>query len=112
MGNYDDPVLNGIAAAAEASGRDIYVTGDAGYPAMVELIRQGKADMTIGYDGAMESWAAIERLNRIFKGDTKIFNTGVGLQLIDAEHNLPAEGALYVAPVDYIAAYTAAWGAS
>lgn len=112
MGNYDDPVLNGIAAAAEASGRDIYVTGDAGYPAMVELIRQGKADMTIGYDGAMESWAAIERLNRIFNGDTKMFNTGIGLQLIDAENNLPAAGAIYVAPVDYIAAYTAAWGAS
>ena len=112
MGNYDDPVLNGIAAAAEASGRDIFVTGEAGYPAMVELIRQGKANMTIGYDGAMESWAAIERLNRIFSGDTKMFNTGVGLQLIDAENNLPAEGALYVAPVDYIAAYTAAWGAS
>lgn len=112
MGNYDDPVLNGIAAAAAASGRDIYVTGEAGYPAMIELIRQGKADMTIGYDGGMESWAAIERLNRIFNGDTEPFNTGIGLQLIDAEHNLSAEGAPYVAPVDYVSAYTSAWGAS
>lgn len=112
MGNYDDPVLNGIAAAAAASDRDIYVTGEAGYPGMIDLIRQGKADMTIGYDGAMESWAAIERLNRIFNGDTEPFNIGVGLQLIDAEHNMPPEGEMYVAPVDYIAAYTAAWGAS
>ena len=112
MGNYDDPVLNGIAAAAAASDRDIYVTGEAGYPGMIDLIRQGKADMTIGYDGAMESWAAIERLNRIFNGDTEPFNIGVGLQLIDVEHNMPPEGEMYVAPVDYIAAYTAAWGAS
>jgi len=113
MGNYDDPVLNGIAAAAATSGRDIYVTGEAGYPGMIDLIRQGKADMTIGYDGAMEAWGSIERLNRIFNGDTKMFNIGIGLQLIDAEHNLPPEGQEnYVAPVDYVGAYKAAWGVS
>lgn len=113
MGNYDDPVLNGIAAAAVTAGREIYITGEAGYPGMIELIRQGKADMTIGYDGAMEAWGSIERLNRIFNGDLELFNIGIGLQLIDAEHNMPPEGQEnYVAPVDYVGAYKAAWGVS
>ncbi len=112
MGSYDDPVLNGIAAATASSGREIYIAGQGAYPAMVDLIRQGKAGMTVGYDVAMEAWASIERLNRIFNGDTSEFNIGFGLQLVDAEHNLPAEGQIYVAPVDYVGAYKAAWGAS
>jgi ribose transport system substrate-binding protein len=112
MGNYDDPVLNGISAAALASGRKIYVTGEAGYPPMIDLIREGKADMTVGYDVSMEAWASIERLNRIFSGDTAPFNTGIGVQLIDAQNNLPPQGQTYIAPVDYVGAYKAAWGAS
>lgn len=112
MGSYDDPVLNGISAAAQASGRKIYLTGEGAYPAMADLIREGKADMTVGYDIAMEAWASIERLNRIFGGDTAPSNTGIGLQLIDAQHNLLPQGQLYKAPVDYVAAYKAAWGAS
>lgn len=111
MGSYDDPVLNGIAAAAATAGRDIYITGEGGYVSMFDLIRQGKADMTVAYP-PMESWAAIERLNRIFNGNTEVPNIGLGVQLIDAEHNLPPEGQQYEPPVDYIGAYKAAWGAS
>lgn len=112
MGSYDDPVLNGISSGAAASGRPIYVTGAVGYQPMIELIRQGKASMTVGYDVAMEGWASIQRLNRIFQGDTKEFNIGLGLQLIDMQNNLPAEGQPYVAPVDFVGAYKKAWGAS
>jgi len=112
MGNYDDPVLNGISAAAQASGRKIYITSEGGYPPMIDLIREGKADMTVGYDIAMEAWGSIERLNRIFGGDTAPSNIGLGLQLIDAQNNMPPQGQLYKAPVDYVAAYKAAWGAS
>jgi ribose transport system substrate-binding protein len=112
MGSYDDPVLNGISAAALASGRKIYVTGEGAYPPMIDLIREGKADMTVGYDVAMEAWGSIERLNRIFSGDTAPFNIGLGVQIIDAQNNLPPQGQLYRAPVDYVNAYKAAWGAS
>ena len=112
MGSYDDPVLNGISAAVVASGRDVYITGEGGYPSMLDLIRQGKADMTVGYDLSMEAWGSVERLNRIFNGDTEPANIGIGLQLIDAENNLPPQGEAYVAPVDYVGAYKAAWGAS
>lgn len=112
MGSYDDPVLNGISAAVVSSGRDVYISSEGGYPAMLDLIRAGKADMTVGYDLSMEAWGSVERLNRIFNGDTEPANIGLGLQLIDAEHNMPAQGEAYVAPVDYVGAYKAAWGAS
>lgn len=112
MGSYDDPVLNGIAAAVAASGRDIYITGEGAYPAMMDLIRDGKAGMTIGYEVQMEAWASVDRLSRILQGDTELFNIGLGLQAIDKDNNLPAAGQPWAPNVDYVGAYTSAWGAS
>lgn len=112
MGSYDDPVLNGISAAVAASGRDIYVTGEGAYPAMMDLIRAGKAGMTIGYEVQMEAWASVDRLSRILQGDTALFNIGLGLQAIDKDNNLPAAGQPWAPNVDYVGAYKSAWGVS
>lgn len=111
-GNYDDPVLNGIAAAADASGRDIYITGEGAYPATLDLIRQGKAGMTIGYPVQMEAWASVDRLSRIMQGDTEMFNIGLGLQAIDKDNNMPPAGEEWQPNVDYVGAYKQAWGVS
>jgi ribose transport system substrate-binding protein len=112
FGNYDDPVISGAAAAVRAAGRidDVYVTGAAGHEPMMELIRSGEADMTSAIAVEWYGWAAIDRLNRLFAGDTKPPATGIGLELVDRENNLPVKGEPWKPKVDYEGGYEKAWG--
>jgi len=60
-----------------------------------------------GLDNEAEAWSAIDALNRLFQGATPV-SSGIGVQIYDAEHNLPASGP-YVSPIDYQSVYRAAW---
>ena len=111
-----DPVAADAAAAVLASGRsdDLYVMGGEGSTAGVQLIAEDRGvDAGVGYSIPWEAWAALDAMNRLLSGEKPEgagFPSGLGNQLFDRDHNLPAEGEPYVGPVDYQAGYRAAWG--
>jgi ribose transport system substrate-binding protein len=112
FGNYDDPVISGAAPAVRASGRSgsVYVTGAAGYEPMMELIRNGEADMTVAISVDWYGFSALDRLNRLFHGETKAPDTGIGLELVDQEDNLPPKGQAWSPSIDFESLYEKAWG--
>lgn len=106
----------GLAQAIQASGRsaDLNVIGNFGEIGNFDFIRNdGGQDATVGFSADWSGWAGIDALIRVLNGD-EVVPAGVGLQVIDAEHNLPEEGALfaYEPAVDYRAAYEKLWSAS
>jgi ribose transport system substrate-binding protein len=110
---FDAATLSGIGAAIQASGRgdQLLIVGGEGYPPAVDLVRGGKQqDAGSGSAGGWEGYAAIDSLNRLFSGERPA-PSGIGLQLFDKTHNVPASGG-WDPPVDYRADYAKAWGTS
>jgi len=107
----DAAITLGVGAAVQASGRsaDILKMGGEGQPPNMDLLRAGRQqDAGVGYPPAWEGYAAMDGLNRIFNGDKPV-GSGIGLQLYDKDHNVPASGG-YEPPVDFQAAFRKAWG--
>jgi ribose transport system substrate-binding protein len=101
----------GIAPAVVQSGRadKVFVMGGEGFSPELDLMRNGQgvnAVMTAPSDWT--GWAAVDTLNSVFLGKAPA-ESGLGWQLVDKTHNLPASGA-YRSPVDYQAVYKKAWG--
>ena len=111
FGNYDDTIIDSAAPAVRAAGRSesMYLTGSSGAPAMLELIRNGEANMSIGVDEYWTGWAAIDRLVRLFGGETRAPRSGLGIEIIDKEHNLPPSGK-WEPKIDFRSGYEKAWG--
>lgn len=109
---YDDPSLT-IAPAvrqAEASGRELVVTGGVGGEAAVDLIRDDRGiDGEYTYDIEWEGFHAVDTLNRLFNGEDPV-PSGDGIGYIDAENGLPPEGQGWTTSVDFKSAYKQAWG--
>ena len=103
--------LLSIAPAVQASGRasKLYVMGGEGFQPELDLIRthQGVNAVMIS-PSDWTGWAAIDTLNSLFLGQKPAYS-GLGWQLVDATHNLPASGP-WVSPVDFKAIYKKAWG--
>ncbi|MGE0065871.1 MAG: hypothetical protein AB7T48_00820 [Solirubrobacterales bacterium] len=76
---------------------------------MIDLITEGQAEMTSGVSVQELAWATVDRLVRIFGGETKTPAMGIGLALIDKENNLPPEGEGWQPELDYEAAYERNW---
>lgn len=108
-GNQDAGVANGIAAAVRESGRDLLLVGGEGLSANLDYIRDGLQSMAEGYDPGWPGYAAVDAFVRIFAGEEPSEKTGLGVRIIDEEHNLPAEGA-FDTGVDYKQIYEEAWG--
>jgi ribose transport system substrate-binding protein len=112
---YDTVLTSGTSAAVLASGRakSIYVIGDGGDPAVYALIREGRgATGEIAFSTVWEGYASVDWMNRLFHGitpDATNAATGIGFQVIDADHGLPATGAP-PSPVNFQADYAKAWG--
>jgi ribose transport system substrate-binding protein len=53
-------------------------------------------------------WAAIDTMNSLFRHSKPAYS-GLGWQLVDTQHNLPASGP-FVSSVNYRAIYEKAWG--
>lgn len=107
---YDDLVTAGISAAVGASGRDadIFLLGYFGWEDNMEMIREGRGqDATGGTPPGWESYHAFDTMNRLFN-DQPAAASGMGIQAVDREHNLPETGG-YVPPVDYQELYETAW---
>jgi ribose transport system substrate-binding protein len=104
----------GLAQAITASGRSaqLAVIGALGEAGNLELIRHGLGeDATVGFSEVWEGWAAVDAAIRVLDGQP-VVPAGVGLQVVDAQHGLPAAGRLfeYTPAVDFIAGYKKAWG--
>jgi ribose transport system substrate-binding protein len=103
--------LLSIAPAVQQSGRasKLYVMGGEGFQPELDLIRshQGVNAVMIS-PSDWTGWAAIDTLNSLFRGEKPAYS-GLGWQLVDATHNLPASGP-WVSPIDFKAIYKKAWG--
>jgi ribose transport system substrate-binding protein len=108
---YTAASILGISAAVSQSGRagSIYVMGGEGFQPELDLLRahQGiNAVMVAPSDWT--GWAAVDTLNSLFLHKAPAFS-GLGWELIDATHNLPASGP-FLGSIGYKAIYEKAWG--
>lgn len=111
---YDTALLLGGAAAVggSSSAGTIKVLGGECLAPNVELIRSGAGqDACVALPYPWMGWAAVDALNRIFQGEAEV-DSGIGTQLIDKDHNLPAEGVTYDGVGDYQTNYKKIWGVS
>jgi ribose transport system substrate-binding protein len=112
---YDGVITSGVSSALMASGRGktLTVVGTGGSVANLDLMRQGRgqtADLVVST--RWEGFATVDWLNRILHGITPNASnaeTGIGYILVDADHGLPASGAV-PSPVDFQAVYEKSWG--
>ncbi len=120
---YDAPAISNMAPAIVASGRkdEIYSVAGEGQAAAIDLIREKRGiDALCGYPTRWEGWAGLDAMNRILQGETPPnglgWPSGIGMQAVDRDHNLPPKGVSFGGegdsefPVDFAAAYKRAWG--
>ncbi|GHF19066.1 sugar ABC transporter substrate-binding protein [Pseudolysinimonas yzui] len=106
--------LAGLAQAIEASGRsdELAVIGVFGSIPTFGLIAEGTGqDATVTWPSEWDGYSVIDTTLRVL-AEQEILPTGLGIQVVDAEHNLPAPGTpfSFEPAVDFRAAYLAAWG--
>jgi ribose transport system substrate-binding protein len=108
---YTAATILGISAAVSQSGRagDIYVMGGEGFQPELDLMRAHQ-----GVNAAMiapsdwTGWAAVDTMNSLFRHEKPAYS-GLGWQLVDGQHNLPASGP-FVSSVNFKSIYEKAWG--
>lgn len=106
-------VLGGGAKAVADSGRkgDLIVSGGEGSPAAMDLVRDDKGvSANLGIPLEWMGWGAADQLNRYFAGEDAV-PQGIGFQIVDKDHNLPAPGKGYEASVDFKTSYAKLWSA-
>jgi ribose transport system substrate-binding protein len=100
--------LGGVQAVKE-TGRDLITFGGQAAPDSVDYLRQGKlTSLSSARDPIWSAYAAMDTINRALNGQKTFPPEGLGYQVVDATHNLPASGD-YTAPGDYKAKYLKAW---
>ncbi|MFC6239282.1 sugar ABC transporter substrate-binding protein [Longivirga aurantiaca] len=99
--------------AIKDSGLDITLAGGSGnQPELLQAVRDGaKLGLTNAQSFPWLSFGVMDNVNRYFAGEQPVAQ-GVGPTLIDANHNLPAEGELFNGTTDWKTAYKTLWGAS
>jgi len=110
----DSWLVAGLAQAIESSGRssEISVIGMFGSPANFDLIRAGIGqDATVAWSSSWDGYTAVDAALRVL-AKQPVQPGGLGMQVVDADHNLPAEGAPFDfdPAIDYARDYAAAWG--
>jgi ribose transport system substrate-binding protein len=105
-------IQDGLAQAIQSDGRTktFALVGEEGYATNVQLVNNQDGESAgATYDSNWLSWGAVDTLIRVL--DQKpIVDEGMGVQVWDTTHNLPAAGTNYGAPVDYQKIYEKAWG--
>jgi len=102
---------NGLAAAIDQAGRgDIIAIGNFGGDGAIDMIRNGQPGITatVATAAAWEAWGSIDTAIRLLNGQEPIF-VGQSMQVIDADHNLPASGG-YQGSTDFRAKFLESWG--
>ena len=107
----DSVLTTGGAAAIRQSNRldTMEVMGGEGSPAGLQLIREEAGmDAAVGVPLEWEAYAMMQGANAVVSGQEPDQNSGIGIQVVDREHNLPAQGG-FEPPIDFIAAYERMW---
>jgi ribose transport system substrate-binding protein len=108
--------LTGLAQAVKSSGRasQLSVIGTISDVGNFGLIRNdGGENATVGFSPQWTGWAGVDALVRILARQPAQ-PAGMGLQVIDAGHNLPASGQefSYSPAINFESAYEKDWGVS
>jgi ribose transport system substrate-binding protein len=107
-------IQDGMAQAIQSAGRTktfALVSGE-GYAPNVSLIRNQDGEAAVvPFDSNWLAWGAVDTVLRLLDHQPAV-DEGMGIQLVDASHNLPADGQNYSAPVNYKADYLKIWGVS
>jgi ribose transport system substrate-binding protein len=110
----DDGIVQSadLAQVVQSAGRadSFCLVSGGGYAINNELIRQGRGECAeVTFDVSWLGWGAVDEALRLLAGQP-VVPEGLGVQLYDASHGLPAPGQNYAAPIDYKALYLKAWG--
>lgn len=114
--NISDGIIiqDGFAQAIQSAGRTktLALVGTEGYAPNITMIRNqdGEAADT-PFDSNWLGWGAVDTVLRLLDHQPTA-DEGMGVQVLDPSHNMPAVGGSYSAPVDYQALYKKAWGVS
>lgn len=106
----DALVLLGSSQAVAGSPRrgEISLIGGEGAPPVLDLMREGLGvNAVLAQSMTWFGYAGIDTIIRVLN-DEEAVPAGLGFQLIDTQRGLPESGA-YEPPVDFKAAYRAAW---
>jgi len=107
-------IQDGMAQAIQSAGRTktfSLVSGE-GYAPNVAMIRaQNGEDAVTPFDSNWLAWGAVDTVIRLLDHQPAVYE-GMGVQVVDRTHNLPAAGQQYNSPVNYQALYKKAWGVS
>jgi ribose transport system substrate-binding protein len=107
-------MVQGFGQAIQSSGRSdqLNVISGFGDASNMDLIRSGTGgqDAVLGYATPWGGWGSVDEAIRVLNGEQPVVE-GDGMQVVDADHNLPKSGD-YTGGVDYQAAYKKAWGVS
>ncbi|MDF5755123.1 substrate-binding domain-containing protein [Spongiactinospora sp. TRM90649] len=111
--DVDHFFVAGIQPALVSSPRkDLVVIGNECQIDNLDYIRGGRGQQyCLGASNAYRAYTTIDALNRVFNGE-RVVPGGVGIQIVDKDHNLPAAGTEYVGPVDFAALYAGTWKGS
>jgi ribose transport system substrate-binding protein len=102
----------GLAQAVVASGKsaDLNVISTLGGGPNIDLIRNdGGLDAAVAIPAEWGAWGSVDTAIRALNGEEPQ-PQGSGVQVVDADENLPAAGEPFTGGVDYEAAYREAWG--
>ncbi len=87
----------------------VVVIGGEGLQSDLDLIRAKQGlNITLSFDTPWHAWAVVDTINSTLNGEAPRF-PGVGVMLIDREHNLPPSGPVQH-NIDYRDVYRKAWG--
>ncbi|MDT3446330.1 MULTISPECIES: substrate-binding domain-containing protein [unclassified Pseudofrankia] len=96
----DFQVSVGIGPGVTQAGRPVLIAGYEGLSANIkEISSGGPQSLATGFPTRWVGWQTIDELNRIFN-NSPLVDEGMGLQAIDATHNLPAVTTFYDGNVD------------
>ncbi|MBL5973766.1 MAG: hypothetical protein D3X82_08390 [Candidatus Leucobacter sulfamidivorax] len=105
-----DPLIAAIAPTlAPAAEAGMLVIGSEGYPENIALIEQGIQTVAVAMPAHWIGWAAADTMNRVLSGETSMPDAGIGFEIVDKDHNMPADG-VWVPNADYVANYKRIWG--
>jgi ribose transport system substrate-binding protein len=101
----------GLQTAIKQAGRKLTVYGAEGGDINFNLIRSGFEQNAVVRQDPQAIWATADTLNRLFAGQTseEMPDEGGGYQVVDKEHNLPAEGQPIKPALDFAPLYEKVW---
>jgi ribose transport system substrate-binding protein len=106
---YTYATILGVVPALKAYPTGKYdVMGGEGFQPELADIQQGTVTAAMAISSQWVGWAAVDAMNSVFT-HKPVYPSGIGWQLVDSTHNLPANGNL-VPKENYESAYEKAWG--